>query len=683
MASRNAVTQDDLRRHNRARLLRRLHEGGAATRSDLVAFSGLNRSTVGVLVSELADAGLVREVPGSAGQVGRPSLVVRPTPESAVVTAFDLRVDRTVVALVGLGGEELWRKEQAHGRAHFTPAVAVRNLVSLTKQALKHAPGDAVWVGFGVAVPGTVEHQDGTVRLAPNLGWTDAPLGVLIRDALVQQFGFAPPVHVGNDADLGALAEHVRGVGAANRNLIYLSGEVGVGGGVIIDGRALVGAGGYGGEVGHMIVNPDGSQCRCGARGCWETEIGRDAIVKAAGLQVDTHDVADVIGACNDGDPKAAEAIHQAGEWLGIGLANLVNLLNPEVIVLGGHLRLLLPLVSATVYRRIHYALPRRGSRCASRYRRWRATAVCSGRPRRRSRTCSTTPWTCSSDPLMPPRPDLVHLASGDIELTIDPSLGARAVSWQVAGSELLARKSADPVEHGMYPMAPWAGRIRDNRFDFAGERHALPVTYGGWALHGTVLNRPAASVRIEGGDHPALVATFADHPGWPWPVSVEVAWRIVAEGVEADITVHALESSCPVVLGWHPWFRRQLDRGAPAQWALPATSRLVRGPDHLPTGEAVAFDPGDGPFDDAFVVPTGRASLRWPGALELDVESDGGWYVVYDEPTEALCVEPQNGPPDGLADARRPVAFGEVRVARPDAPVALRTRWTVRPSVG
>lgn len=358
MASRTAATQDDLRRHNRARLLRRLHESGAATRSELVAFSGLNRSTVGVLVSELAEAGLVREVPGSAGQVGRPSLVVQPTPESAVVTAVDLRVDRTVVALVGLGGEELWRREQVHERAGFTPKAAVRSLLSLLKQALRQAPDDSVWVGIGIAVPGVVKHPDGLVRLAPNLGWSDVPLVELVRAAVAKHFGASPPVHVGNDADLGAVSEHVRGVGAHDQNLIYLSGEVGIGGGIIIDGRALVGAGGFGGEVGHMVINPNGVTCRCGARGCWETVIGRDAIVTAAGLSAADHDVSDVVAAASHGNAEAAEAIHQAGEWLGVGIANLVNLFNPEVIVLGGHLRLLLPLVGGTVDRRIERALP-------------------------------------------------------------------------------------------------------------------------------------------------------------------------------------------------------------------------------------------------------------------------------------------------------------------------------------
>jgi predicted NBD/HSP70 family sugar kinase len=358
MVPRTAATQDDLRRHNRARLLRRLHEGGAASRSDLVAYSGLNRSTVGVLVSELAEVGLVTEVAGSAGQVGRPSLMVQPAAESAVVVAFDLRVERTVAALVGLGGTVLARKEQRHKRASYTAPMAARNVVTLIEQVLRQAPANASWVGVGIGVPGVVDHVDGRVRLAPNLGWADVPFGDMVRDAIRSIHGFTPDVAVSNDADLGAVSEHVRGVGAHNRNLIYLSGEVGIGGGIIIDGRPMTGAGGYGGEVGHMVVNPDGEMCRCGTRGCWETEIGRDAVLRRSGLAGEQAEVADVIAAASAGNKHAQAAIESVGEWLGIGLANLVNLFNPEVIVLGGHLRLLFPLVSGTVYRRIHYALP-------------------------------------------------------------------------------------------------------------------------------------------------------------------------------------------------------------------------------------------------------------------------------------------------------------------------------------
>lgn len=358
MPTRGAATQDDVRRHNLARLLGRLHESGAASRSELVAHTGLNRSTVGVLVSELAEAGLVVEGAGTAGQVGRPSLVVQPAPESAVAVAFDLRVERTVVAVVGLGGRVLYRREQRHRRSKYTPAAAVRNLVALTRQALLKAPIGSAWVGVGVGVPGIVDHTGGRVRLAPNLGWVDVPLGELLSDALTAEFGLIPAVIISNDADLGALAEHVRGIGSSCRNLIYISAEVGIGGGVIIDDRVMAGAGGYGGEVGHMVVNPEGVRCRCGATGCWETEIGRDAIVRAAGMAGDDLEVLDVIAAAAAGNAKARRAITGVGEWLGLGLANLVNLFDPEIIVLGGHLGPLLPLVREPVFRRVQGALP-------------------------------------------------------------------------------------------------------------------------------------------------------------------------------------------------------------------------------------------------------------------------------------------------------------------------------------
>ena len=358
MSTHSASTQDDLRRINRARLLRRLHEAGPARRSDLVAFSGLNRSTVGAVMADLAESGVVREVAGRPGQVGRPSLRVEPVSESAVVVAFDLRVESTVVALVGLGGEELWRREQEHARAKYTAKVAVKHLLSLTRQALRRAPEDAAWVGIGIAVPGIVDHADGLVRFAPNLGWVDVPLGALLREAISAEYGFVPHLAISNDADLGALAEHVRGVGADNRNLIYLSGEVGIGGGVIIDGRPMLGAGGFGGEVGHMVVNPAGVECRCGATGCWETVIGRDALVKAAGLKKDHATVEDVIAAAASGSERARRALEEAGDWLGIGLANLVNVFNPEVIVLGGHLRLLHPFASDAVDRHVLTAVP-------------------------------------------------------------------------------------------------------------------------------------------------------------------------------------------------------------------------------------------------------------------------------------------------------------------------------------
>lgn len=272
----------------------------------------------------------------------------------------------------------------------------------------------------------------------------------------------------------------------------------------------------------------------------------------------------------------------------------------------------------------------------------------------------------------MPPRPDaLHHLQAGGVELVIDLDSGARAQSWRIDGRELLGALGPDPVEHGMYAMAPWAGRIRDNAVDVDGVAVALPVTYPPWALHGTVLNASASLVRRTTDSRgEMLVAAVDSHPGWPWPAKVELTWQVTPDAVVTVIEVQALGEPFPAVVGWHPWFRRSLGEGGSLDWSLAATGRLVRGEDHLPTGEVAPFDRADGPFDDAFRVPDGRAIVAWPGVLALEIASSGDWYVVFDERADFVCVEPQSGPPDGL---------GTAPLVTPDRPLRFVTTWTVR----
>jgi predicted NBD/HSP70 family sugar kinase len=337
-----ASTRDDLRRNNLSRLIRHLHLHGAVSRSDLVGLTGLNRSTVGVLVSELSDAGLVREVAGRSGGIGRPSLVVEPIPESAVVVTFDLRVERTHAALVGLGGRVLARADQRH-RRDYRPQTAVKHMATLLHELLDAVPSAATWVGTGLSVPGVIDPGTGHVLIAPNLGWRDVPIRELLHGSLQEAFGVVPVTVVGNDADFGAYAEYSRGAAVGQNDVLYLSGEVGIGGGIVSDGRVLSSAGRASGEVGHMVINPDGRACHCGSRGCWETEIGRDAVLRAAHRSAGDSELAALIRDANAGDPDARAAMGHSARWLDVGLANLVNVLNPEAIVLGGHLGELLP----------------------------------------------------------------------------------------------------------------------------------------------------------------------------------------------------------------------------------------------------------------------------------------------------------------------------------------------------
>jgi predicted NBD/HSP70 family sugar kinase len=340
--ARSAAASQEVRRHNLGGLLRLLHVRGPTSRSDLTAVIGLNRSTVRALTTELVEAGLVREsAPVGRGGAGRPSILVEPRSEHVWVLALDVGVEHIGAARIGLGGVVLDRRLGPLARGDGAVPEVLRRLRALAEPLL--AAAETKPVGVGVAVPGIVGAVDGMVRLAPNLGWVDVPLGRLLADEL----GTTVPVAVGNEGDLGVVAEHLRGVAAGASDAIYLSGEVGIGGGIILGGRPLTGAGGYAGEVGHMTVNPAGRRCRCGRRGCWETEVGLDAVLRACGAP--DGELADLLAAHAAGDRAVRDGLRAVGRWLGIGVANLVNVFNPEVIVFGGLTRAIFPVMEPYV----------------------------------------------------------------------------------------------------------------------------------------------------------------------------------------------------------------------------------------------------------------------------------------------------------------------------------------------
>lgn len=330
---------DAVRRRNLARLLRSVHLHGEATRSELTAGLGLSRSTVGSLLGELIERGLVREAaPRRTGTRGRPSTLVQPEQGGVVVLAIEVNVDSLAAALVTVGGAHLGhvRRDRDHpGDDDVDPHALVAEVGDLTAPLLDALRSDQRLVGCGVSVAGVVRRDDGVVRVAPNLGWHDIPLADLLRDRL--GLTTAVGIAVGNDADLGALAEHVRGAGVGVGDLVYLSGEVGVGSGVVVDGRPLRGVSGYAGEVGHVVVDPAGVPCHCGSVGCWETEIGEKALLDWAGRTGSGRRAVDeVVAAARDGDERAAAALERVGARLGRGLGGLVNIFNPRRIVLGG-----------------------------------------------------------------------------------------------------------------------------------------------------------------------------------------------------------------------------------------------------------------------------------------------------------------------------------------------------------
>jgi predicted NBD/HSP70 family sugar kinase len=198
---------------------------------------------------------------------------------------------------------------------------------------------DAHCVGSAAAVVGMARMEDGDVRLY-GADALDEPFAAAVAEALADTRGSVAPLAVRSGADLAALAEHSRGVAIGCDNVIYLHGDAGVTGGIITGGRPLTGYGGHSGEIGHMVVNPTGRPCGCGSRGCWETEIGEYALVRAAGRDgTGRSAVLAVVDAASRGDAMAQAALRQVGDWLGFGVANLVNIFNPELVIFGGTLR--------------------------------------------------------------------------------------------------------------------------------------------------------------------------------------------------------------------------------------------------------------------------------------------------------------------------------------------------------
>ncbi|WP_213452781.1 ROK family protein [Rhizomonospora bruguierae] len=350
-------SQEEIRRQNLGALLRYVHVHGATARSELTTMLRLNRSTIGALTADLAAAGLVGEgLPNQTGRAGRPSLVVRPESERVYAYALSIEVDRLLAARVGLGGRILDQRQADRPRGS-APGDAVAPLAAFVKEMHHAVPPGSRYVGAGVAVCGLVRRADGMVLLTPGGGWVDRPLGA----ALAAELDGDGTITVGNAADVAALAEYTRGAAAGCENFIYLYGDVGIGAGILAGGRRVTGHGGYGGEVGHMVVHPGGWPCGCGSRGCWETEIGEYGLLQATGRQGGSgrEAVLAVLDAAARGDAQAQTGVRHVGDWLGFGVANLVNIFNPEMVIFGGTLRDVYLAAAAQVRSRLNsMALP-------------------------------------------------------------------------------------------------------------------------------------------------------------------------------------------------------------------------------------------------------------------------------------------------------------------------------------
>jgi len=332
-----------LRQDNVARALQLVHVFSGLSRAQLAVRLGVTRSTAKAIVAALSDGGLiVEEVQSTAGGRGRPSNVVEPASTSPVVFAIELAVSHVTVATVELGTRltEITRKQLSPSP---TPAEVVALIGAVGRAHLRTVARPVL--GVGVSFYGAVRPGDGFVLHAPSLRWRDLPLGQLIGRALGGQL----PVSVGNDADLAVMAEARRWGGTQPQDLVYLIAELGLGAGVVSGGSLLTGVNGAFGELGHMVVNPEGQRCPCGRRGCWETEVDGPGLLRHAGRTATgnlSESVAAVLASVQAGDRRSRDGLTEYVRWLAIGLANVVNIFDPPRVVFGGILAQVLPAIS-------------------------------------------------------------------------------------------------------------------------------------------------------------------------------------------------------------------------------------------------------------------------------------------------------------------------------------------------
>jgi predicted NBD/HSP70 family sugar kinase len=325
-----------LREGNRNRIVTTLRAVGAVSRAELARRTGLSRSTVSIVVSELVREGLVREAgEAQTAGTGRPATPLFLDPAAGSVLAVDLAPGRLTLALFDLGHREIGQLERELDPDRLGLDGIVVTIRELFGKLLRgtRTPRASV-IGAAMAIPAPIETA--TRRIGQESGIA-AIVGASFERAAEEALKL--PVHVENDANLSALAELYWGAAVGHRDAVFVELSSGVGAGLIIDGRLHRGARGTAGEIGHMPVASDGAICRCGNRGCLELVAGTGAITTlVADRFAATPIIGEVIAQAESGDPMCRRALRDVGARIGYVLGGLCNVLNPTAIVIGGDL---------------------------------------------------------------------------------------------------------------------------------------------------------------------------------------------------------------------------------------------------------------------------------------------------------------------------------------------------------
>lgn len=357
-----------MRDMNLALILHTLRTDAPLSRAELAVKTGLNKATVSSIVRDLLRHGWVRElgVDSTTAEVGRPAIKLEPDPEAGYFIGAEINVDFISVVIANFAVEIISRRYESTMRLHSQESILNRFLFLLQESVQQIASSGRPLFGIGLGVPGLVDAGTGRLLFAPNLNWRDIDLRRLVEDKV------DAPVYVMNEANQAALGESYFGAGVDSDYMLYVSFGIGIGGGIVTTGKLVEGATGFAGEVGHMTVARDGLPCNCGNHGCWETVASSSALFRRVRSAIDAGcpswleeatagdlqrlTIELIVDAAERRDEVAMEALQQTGRWMGIGLANLMNILNPERVIFGGPMSAahayLLPVIRETVARR-------------------------------------------------------------------------------------------------------------------------------------------------------------------------------------------------------------------------------------------------------------------------------------------------------------------------------------------
>jgi glucokinase-like ROK family protein len=337
-----------LRRINLSAIMNHIREEAPVSRTDLAVTTGLNKTTVSSLVNELIHDEFVREVGIKSGEIGRPRVMLSINPKAGFILSAEIGVDFILVIATDFEPRVVYQFRQEL-TLNEEVDIVLNKLIELIQGAVEYcqAQGEGKLLGLAVGVPGVVDFTVGRLLFAPNLGWRDVPLRKILQNHFENIH-----ITVDNEANMAALGEYYFGSAYKVDDFLYLSSGVGLGGGIVRQGRLFRGVKGMAGEIGHIIMDPDGILCGCGNRGCWETQVSQKALFRYveeminAGAESLLNDVTDgdlmqlsvdkIVEAAKLGDRVAIDALTKVAHHLAIGIASLINVLNPQLVVFGG-----------------------------------------------------------------------------------------------------------------------------------------------------------------------------------------------------------------------------------------------------------------------------------------------------------------------------------------------------------